>query len=41
VRTLFSDVAALRQAMVRDLFFNRGEATSAAMSWLKGELGLP
>jgi hypothetical protein len=31
----------VRRAMVRDLFFNRGKATSAAMSWLKGELGLP
>jgi len=31
----------VRRALVQDLFFNRGHATQAAMSWLKGELGLP
>jgi hypothetical protein len=33
--------SAVRQAMVDDLFFNRGHATSSAMQWLQGELGLP
>jgi hypothetical protein len=31
----------VRRAIVQDLFFNRGHASSAAMTWLKGELGLP
>jgi len=30
----------VRRALVSDLFFNPGEATTAAMRWLKAELGL-
>lgn len=33
--------SAIRRAMVEDLFYNRGHATSAAMQWLRSELGLP
>lgn len=31
----------IRQAMVEDLFYNRGHATTAAMQWLRDDLGLP
>jgi hypothetical protein len=30
----------VRRAMVHDLFFNRGHATTAAMQWLQAEVGL-
>ncbi len=30
----------IRQGLVEDLFYNRGHATSVAMLWLQGELGL-